>query len=305
MFRTPFIPCFVSCLLLAASSPAEEATKEPVAPDLVDLGDFGSDAPAERADMPTRGVIAIKVEEGDKAFAAKEHWEEYNFSFKAKRWGKYAVRITYTLKSSSLGVQFKLGENRLKKQIQGGDETSRHAWLGNIYLANAGEQSMSLYTPNHVAWDSFILHEIALVPAPEGEKINQAEDGSVLLLAKDAATWSENMRYEPQPNKNCLGYWTDVQDFAEWEMKVDKPGKYQVVVHQGSSPGGSEIAVQFDKQELKFTVQNTGDFHKLAPVSVGEIKVDKPGTYRLAVKPQKKNGGAIMDIQKVVLTPVS
>jgi len=31
----------------------------------------------------------------------------------------------------------------------------------------------------------------------------------------------------------------------------------------------------------------------------------KPGTYRLAVKPAKKNGGAIMDIQKVVLAPLS
>ncbi len=305
MFRAPFNLCFVSCLLLTVSSPAEEVTKVPVTPDLVDMGDFGSDAPAERADMPTRGVIAIKVEEGDKAYAAKEHWEEYNFSFKAKRWGKYAVRITYTLKSSSLGVQFKLGESRFKKQIPGGDEFSRNAWLGDIYLASAGEQSMTLYTPNHVAWDSFILHEIALVPAPEGELVKQSDDGTVQLPAKSATTWSENMRYEPKPEKNCLGFWTDPQDFAEWEFKMNQPGKYQVIVHQGSSGGGSEVAVQFGEQQLKFSVQNTGDFHKHTPVPVGEITVNKPGVYRLAIKPQGKNGGAIMDVGKVELKPVS
>lgn len=254
--------------------------------------------------MPTRGVIAFKVEEGDKAFSAKEHWEEYNFPFKARRWGKYAVRLTYTLKNSSLAVQFKFGENRFKKQLPGGDDSSRHAWLGEIYLPNAGDQAMALYTPNHVAWDSFILHEIALVPAPEGDKIRQAEDGTVLLMARDATTWSENLRYEPKPEKNCLGFWTDPQDFAEWELKMDKPGKYQVIVHQGSTTGGSDVLVHFGGQQLKFTVKNTGDFHKHTPLSVGEITVEKPDTYRLAIKPQNISGKAIMDVGKVELKPV-
>lgn len=292
-------------MLLTAFGDNSKAPSSAATPDFVNVGDFGSDAPVERTDMPTRGVIAIKVEEGDKSYAAKEHWEEYNFSFNAKRWGKYAVRITYTLKSNSLGVQFKLGESRLKKQISGGDNTSKNAWLGELYIPASGEQTMTLYTPNNVAWASFILQEIALVPAPEGEQVKQAEDGTVLLLAKNATTWSENMRYEPKPEKNCLGFWTDPQDFAEWELKMDKPGKYQVVVHQGSSTGGSEVVVQFGEQQLKFTVQNTGDFHKHTPVTVGEITVDKPGTIRLAIKPQNKHGGAIMDVGKVVLTPTS
>lgn len=285
--------------------PQPEATAGSVAPRQVDLGEFGSDAPVERTDMPTRGVIAFKVEEGGPAFAPKEHWEEYNFSFKPKRWGKYAVRVTYTLKTSSLGVQFKLGEARLKKQLNGGDDTTRHAWLGDVYIPMADDQTLALYTPNEVAWTNFILREVALVPACEGEPVKQAENGTAILLAKDATTWSENMRYEPKPEKNCLGFWTDPQDFAEWEVKLDKPGKYQVVVHQGSSTGGSEVAVQFGEQQLKFTVQNTGDFHKHTPVTAGEIIVDKPGVYRLAIKPQNKIGKAIMDIGRVVLTPVS
>src|SRR4029079_9884712 len=110
---------------------------------------------------------------------------------------------------------------------------------------------------------------------------------------------------EPKPEKNCLGFWTLPEDFAEWELKVDKPGKYKITVHQGSSTGGSEVAVQFDSQRLQFTVKNTGDFHKPEPVQIGEVKVDKPGTYRLAIKPQSKKGNAVMDVQKVVLTPVS
>ena len=256
------------------------------------LGDFGSEEPIERADLPSRGMLTFKMEDKNKTFAQGEHWEQYNFPFKAKRWGKYSVRLTYILKSSSLGVQFKFGEERLKKQIT--PPAARRSTPGweKFTSRQPGEQFMALYTPNGVGWSTFELVDISLVPAAEGSEITQTENGSVELLAKDATTWSENMRYEPKPEKNCLGFWTMAEDFAEWELKVDKPGKYQMTVHQGSSTGGSEIAVQFDSQKLQFTVKNTGDFHKPEPVKVGEVKVDKPGTYRLAIKPQTKKGNA-------------
>jgi hypothetical protein len=114
------------------------------------------------------------------------------------------------------------------------------------------------------------------------------------------------MRYEPKPEKNCLGFWTETEDFAEWEFTVDKAGKYEVTVHQGcGSGGGSEVALLLGDQKLEFTVKDTGGFQKWAPVNVGHLDIKEPGTYRLAVKPQSKNGGAIMDVQKIILAPVS
>src|SRR4029077_16681359 len=104
---------------------------------------------------------------------------------------KYSVRLTYILKSSSLGVQFKFGEERLKKQITATGGQAKHAWLGEIYIPAAGEQFMALYTPNGVGWNTFELVDISLVPAAEGSEISQTENGSVELLAKDATTWSE------------------------------------------------------------------------------------------------------------------
>jgi hypothetical protein len=322
LLHRPSTPVFCAALLALSTLPfsvrAEEndkpkdkseapaaTTEEAPLPTIPSLGDFGSDAPVERADMPTRGVISFAVDEKGSCFAPMEHWEQYNFPFKAKRWGKYAVRITYSLRNSTLGVLFKLGETQLKKTLTNSDGAVKKAYLGEVYLAAPGDQFMAVYTPNGVGFGSFVLHEVSLVPAPEGAEIKQDADGTVNLLAKDATTWSENMRYEPKPEKNCLGFWSDPQDFAEWEIRVDKPGKYQVTVHQGSKTGGSEVAVLLGEQELKFKVKDTGDFHKHTGVMVGEVKIDKPGTYRLAVKPQNKNGGAIMDVEKIVLAPLS
>lgn len=272
------------------------------------FGEFGSSEPIPRKDEPERGVLRFAVDA--QSLTPGEHWEQYNFPFKAKRWGKYQVRLSYTMTAASLGVQFIFGkgtanEVTLKKLLASTGGAKHQASFGEIYIPAAGEQFFAVFTPQGAGFSSFVLQEIALVPTSEGADVKPAGDGSFELLAKNATTWSENMRYEPKPEKNCLGFWSDAQDFAEWEIKVEKPGKYKVNVHQGSATGGSEVAVQLGGQQLNFTVQNTGDFHKIAEVSAGEVEIKEPGIYHLSVKPQKKNGGAIMDVQKIVLVPVS
>ena len=306
--------------VVAAAPPQTEAPKPAAAPKAAEptmpsefavtspdagLGDFGSMEPMEREDQPERGIISFPVEQQTN-FTTGPHWEQYSFSFKTKRWGRYNVRLTYQLKTSTLGVQLKFGEDRLKKQLTNTNGGEKRTTLGEIYIPTAGDQFLALYTPQNVGYIQFYPKSVELIPAGEGGDVKQAGDGTVALHAKDATTWSESMRYEPKPEKNCLGFWSDPQDFAEWEFTVDKPGKFAVTVHQGcAGGGGSEVALLLEKQELKFKVQDTGGYQNWTPVSVGELKIDKPGTYRLAVKPQSKNGGAVMDVQKVVLAPVS
>jgi len=269
----------------------------------VDMGDFGSDEPIERADLPNRGVLNIPITH--ELMSNGMHWDQYNIPFKTKRWGKYRVRFNYTLRNSTLGVQFKFGETTLKKQLAVSSNATRQATIGEIYIPTAGDQFMSLFTPQNVGFNTFVLQSIDLIPTSENAIAQQSDAAPLELLAKQATTWSENMRYEPKPEKDCLGFWTDAGDFAEWEFRAVKPGKYKVSVLQGSATGGSEMDVILGDQTLNFKVQNTGDFHKHAEVAVGEVEIKAPGTYRLALKPKTKNGGAIMDVKKVVLAPVS
>jgi hypothetical protein len=272
------------------------------------LGDFGSSEPIARADEPERGVIHFPITTS--TLSNGEHWDQYNVPFKTHRWGKYRIRLTYSLSLASLGTQllFDKGqpdEARFKKTLDGTGNAKRQVTLGTVYIPDAADHFMAFFTPQSVGFTSFVLHEICLVPTGEGSDVTQADNGDIELLAKDATTWSEHMRYEPKPEKNCLGFWTDPKDFAEWEIKVVKPGKFKVCVHQGSATGDSKVALQLGDQKLQFSVQNTGDFHKISEVPVGELEIKEPGTYHLAIKPETKNGSAIMDIQKVVLQPVS
>ncbi len=114
------------------------------------------------------------------------------------------------------------------------------------------------------------------------------------------------MRYEPKPEKNCLGFWTEPDDIAEWEFEVTKPGRYKVVVHHGCGGGnhGSEVEVRLDGQSLKFTTRDTGGFQSWQPVEPGEIEIRKPGKNRLVIDPVNKVKNAVLDVHKVELVPV-
>ena len=50
----------------------------------------------------------------------------------------------------------------------------------------------------------------------------------ITLHASNATVHATMMRYEPQTNKNCLGYWTKAEDWADWTFDVARAGSFEV-----------------------------------------------------------------------------
>lgn len=134
--------------------------------------------------------------------------------------------------------------------------------------------------------------------------------GDIRLQARDARVHGETLRYEPQPNKNVLGFWTKPADWADWEFEVTTPGRYEVEIQQGcgATSGGAEVAVEISGESgtttLSFTVQETGHFQQMILKMIGEVEL-AAGRHTLAVKPRTKPGVAVMDLRRVVLRPVA
>lgn len=128
--------------------------------------------------------------------------------------------------------------------------------------------------------------------------------GDIRLHANDAHTHGQTLRYEPQPNKNVLGYWTNANDWAEWEFAAPAAGTYEVEIQQGcgTGSGGALVDVKIDSQLLTFTVQETGHFQKMILRTVGNVQL-APGRHSLSVRPQSKPGVAVMDLRRIVLRP--
>lgn len=137
----------------------------------------------------------------------------------------------------------------------------------------------------------------AYVPNP------QATDGTIALAAKAAEVHGLQLRYEPLPHKNTLGFWTRGEDFATWEFTVTKPGRFAVEVLQGcgKGQGGSEVEVSVGEQRLRFTVEDTGHFQNFKARDIGAMTLENPGRYTLTVKPVRKAADAVMDLRAVTL----
>lgn len=134
----------------------------------------------------------------------------------------------------------------------------------------------------------------------------QGKDGIVQLHASNAVVHGTMLRYEPQTNKNCLGFWTKAEDWADWSFEVSQPGHYEVEVWQGcgKGQGGSDVAVEVGGKRFDFVVEETGHFQIFLPRKLGRVELPV-GRHTLAIKPQKKNAGAVMDIRQVRLLPAT
>ncbi len=135
----------------------------------------------------------------------------------------------------------------------------------------------------------------------------QADDGTITLLAETADVHGVMLRYEPLPHKDTLGFWVRPGDWASWEFVASQPGRFEVEILQGCGPGsgGSQIEVSVAGQKLNATVEETGGFQQFVARNLGSVTLDKPGKYALSVKPLSKPGPAVMDLRRVRLLPKS
>jgi hypothetical protein len=82
--------------------------------------------------------------------------------------------------------------------------------------------------------------------------------GAVLLHAREAKIHGGKLRYEAQP----LGFWTQRDDWVEWEFQVPGAGVFEVQILQGCGQGngGAAVEVTVNGQTLATTVLETGHY---------------------------------------------
>ncbi|MBN8624043.1 MAG: sulfatase-like hydrolase/transferase [Planctomycetes bacterium] len=143
-------------------------------------------------------------------------------------------------------------------------------------------------------------------PNPDYRPNPQAEDGTITIAARTADVHGVQLRYEPLPHKNTVGFWTNPDDYTTLEFTVDKPGRYEVEIWQGcgKGQGGSEAKVVIGEQTLPFTVEDTGHFQNFVPRVIGTVQIDEPGLKTLELRAVKKAKAAVMDCRQIVLKPV-
>lgn len=137
--------------------------------------------------------------------------------------------------------------------------------------------------------------------------VSSDADGTVTLAAHDAVIPSPKLlRYEPQPHKNTVGYWANIDDTCHWTFYAERPGKFDLHISQGCGKGhgGSEVDILVGDQTVKFVVEDTGHFQNFKDRKLGQIELPEAGVYTLKIKPTKKAKVAVMDVRQVRLVPL-
>ena len=226
----------------------------------------------------------LEKDAGEKSNVAKD------FSEKAKALGESLHQW-----QKRTGVQFGIPNPNAKQEVHrrlyiDSDPTRLDASAG---AAAVGDQWR--------AWRSEMNRVVA------GKKALLKDAGNEIILPASTGTpHGKKLRYEPEPHKNVLGYWTEVDDWADWELTIPKDGNYEIDVQCGCglNNGGSVVRLEVSDQSLQWTVRDTGHFQSMIIEEIGTLKLNA-GKYRLAVRPQAKTGAAVMDIRTIVLRPIA
>lgn len=231
------------------------------------------------------------------------------WDFKPTRWGRYSVDVVYSADGGAgTEVTVEIAGEKLtaSRPSTGSGNTYQTLSLGSFYLAKSDPFVVRVGCPKLVGAAVMNLQSVVLRPAPEGEVAAADAAGVITLRAAQATTHSVRMRYEPQAIKNCLGYWVETSDWADWTFPVGRAGVYDIEVWQGcgKGQGGSDVAVEIAGRRFDFVVEETGHFQSFLPRKVGRVELAIPGTHHLAIRPQRKAAGAIMDIRQIRLVPV-
>ncbi len=240
--------------------------------------------------------------------------------------GILSVALTGQAYANDLATSLKILESGIEISIHKPPQgpTIKLARFSNpikcVILKQEDQETTLAMQPHPTHWEidlgknrnlagSTIIIETQGKPMRSGKAIIVTPDdtGTVALHAYQAITIGERLRYEPQPSKNTLGYWTNPEDYPEWLFRVAKPGKYRVVIHQacGRDQDGSSAEVKVGEESIRFKVKDTKSFQNFEARRVGTIKIESTEPQSLQIHITRLRKAAAMDLRLVELIPIN
>jgi alpha-L-fucosidase len=192
--------------------------------------------------------------------------------------------------------------------LPGLQNSCQSAWLladsGKTPLhTETGENGLTLVLPKSAPDSIASTIAVQLRGAPNLQPIIllQKRDGSLLLPASDARLHGATFQYESGGLLDNIGYWTTPEDWADWEFKLTRPGKFTVSATIAALASGS-FEVSVAGQTLRCAAPATGSYTSFKPIKLGTIEVTSGGKAVLTVRPIRE-GWQPMNLKAIHLDP--
>ncbi|MGH2272226.1 alpha-L-fucosidase [Anaerohalosphaeraceae bacterium U12dextr] len=135
--------------------------------------------------------------------------------------------------------------------------------------------------------------------------LSQAADGTIVLPAIQANIHNfngSNAQVEEKGGIPNIGFWTASGVTVDWNFKITKPGRFDLVASTACANEKSQFQIRVDNQTLNATVMSTGGYESFVDQNLGQIELKTPGEYLLQIKPDN-NAWAPINIRSLTLKP--
>jgi serine/threonine protein kinase/HEAT repeat protein len=139
--------------------------------------------------------------------------------------------------------------------------------------------------------------------------LSDAQAKATVITAEPTILAPEKAELTPGPlilKTGSIINWFGTNDLVTWLFKLDTPGTYEIQLSQASDsrePG--RYLVTFGTERFSKAVEPTGNASTFRSVTVGSAKFEKPGYYRLWIRPQQiPKGQTLMRLREATITRV-
>ena len=247
---------------------------------------------------PARPVSSGGFNEGKLRYTARD------IRFTAKGGALYAIALGWPADGRLVVKSLATAAGKISEVALLGD-------AGKLDWRQTGE-GLIVTLPNKKPCDYALALKIAgsdLKPVPvsyEAASIEADAAGRFVLTAAAADLHGATPRYEQAGKKDQIGYWANPRDFVSWNLKIVKPGAYDVEVSYSCARGaqGSGFTVEAGAGKLTGTAESTGSWEVYRTDKLGTLSFEKPGAVTLAVKPMHEPKWKVIGLKAVTLNPI-
>lgn len=133
------------------------------------------------------------------------------------------------------------------------------------------------------------------------------ENGVLSLDAARARIIGDGARVEHTHGKANIGYWTNSKTEIEFATLVEQTGKYSVQLEYAlpSDHKDNKVKLDFgDQGSLVHTLKPTGSWKEFRSGTVGHLELNKSDLMKVRVIPTSIPNDTVMNLRRVVLTPI-
>jgi alpha-L-fucosidase len=227
--------------------------------------------------------------------------------FKRLPWGRCTKKLNGSETTLFLHVFDWPADGRL--QVPGLKNPVIKAWLlgekkqslKTEQVSNGVTISVPVTAPDPVS--STVVLSIKGAPEVEQLGICQDFDGTILLQASEARLHGEQIKYESGDGLDNIGFWFDPAEWADWEVQITKPGKFEVTAEIAAT-GAASVQVSVGEQRIRAKSPVSGDYGKFRRGNLGQLEISATGKATIALHGIPE-GWHPVNVKSIRLKPVS